>query len=421
MEQFIIKGQRPLSGEIKVGGAKNSALKILAASLLSDKKWRVKNVPQIEDIERMTDVLKDLGVEVLSIGSGYYSLDASRAAKTDLDPKLTRRLRASIMLVGPLLARHGRVRFSHPGGCVIGKRPIDIFLAGYKALGAEIKERGGGNYEIFARKLKGTTFVFRIVSVTATESLILTSILAKGKTILKNAACEPEVVSLADFLNSCGAKIKGAGTSTIEIEGVNSLSGGEHTIIPDRIETGTFAIMAAALNSHIKITNCNPSHLDALWVMLNNVGMKLDIGKNYVIVEPSGRLRAVNLKTHEYPGFPTDLQAPFTVLLTQAHGSSLVHETVYEGRLFYTDILNQMGANIIMCDPHRIIVNGPAKLYGQKVTSPDLRAGIALVIAALLAKGETTLGNIYQIDRGYEKIEERLQALGASIQRIREK
>lgn len=419
MERFIIKGQNKLSGEIEVRGAKNAALKVLAASILTDKQWQIKNVPEIEDIRRMIEILKDLGVSAENPSSGNYELCASKISKTELDDNLTRPLRASIMLVGPILARHGKVTFSHPGGCAIGRRPIDIFLEGYKALGAEVKERGRRTYNISAKKLKGNTFVFRIISVTATESMILTAVLAKGKTILKNAACEPEIVSLADFLNRCGARINGAGTPVIEIEGVESLGAGKYFTIPDRIEAGTFAIMAAALKSRIKIKNCDPSHLDVLWLMLNNVGVELEIGKGYVVVNsPRGRLKAVNLTTHEYPGFATDLQAPFAVFLTQAKGSSLVHEAVYEGRLFYTDILNTMGANIIMCDPHRVIVNGPTKLYGKKVSSPDLRAGMALIIAALIAKGETIIDNIYQIDRGYEKIEERLRELGADIKRF---
>lgn len=419
MERFIIKGQqKPLSGEIEVKGAKNAALKVLAASILTDKIWQIKNVPEIEDIRRMLEILKDLGVNVKNPSSGNYELCASKVSKTELDDDLTRPLRASIMLVGPMLARNGKVTFSHPGGCAVGRRPIDIFLEGYKALGAEVKERGRA-YDISASKLKGNTFVFRIISVTGTESMILAAVLAKGKTILKNAACEPEIVSLADFLNKCGAKIKGAGAPTIEIEGVEGLSAGKYFTIPDRIEAGTFAIMAAALKSRVKIKNCDPGHLDALWLMLDSVGVGLEIGKNYIIVKPSRHpLKSINLVTHEYPGFATDLQAPFSVLLTQAKGSSLVHETIYEGRLFYTDILNTMGANIIMCDPHRVIVNGPTKLYGKKVSSPDLRAGMALIIAALLARGETVIDNIYQIDRGYEKIEERLRGLGAEIKRV---
>jgi len=242
--------------------------------------------------------------------------------------------------------------------------------------------------------------------------------LAEGKTILKNAACEPEVENLAKFLNSLGAEVSGAGTPTIAIKGVKSLKGGIWDGIPDRIEAGTFIILGVATNSHIKVENCEPNHLDVLLAILQKAGANLEIGKDYVIVKPAKRLKSVDITTREYPGFATDLQAPFTVLMTQADGISLIHETIYDGRLFYTDVLNQMGADIIMADPHRVIVKGPRLLHGKKIYSPDIRAGIALVIAALLAKGQNTIDNIYQIDRGYDKIDERLRALGADIKRV---
>ena len=417
MEKFLIKGSQSLKGNIRVNGAKNSALKVLAACLLTDEEWKVSNVPQIEDIFNLIELLESLGVEIKNGSKGIYQLKAKNIKADSLRLDIAQKLKGSILTIGPLLARCGETLFPQSGGCVIGQRPRDIFLSGFEAFGARIKENKEG-YHLTTKGLKGTKFIFPLVSVTATETMILTAILAKGKTVLKNAACEPEIVSLVDFLNKCGAKIKGAGTPFIEIEGVNSLKGGQHEIMPDRIEAGSFVILGAAANSPIKVTGLNPDHLDVLWFLLDKAGVNLEIGKDFVKVKPGFKLKAVNLKTHEYPGFPTDLQAPFTVLMTQAKGISLIHETIFEGRLFYTDSLNQMGANIILCDPHRAIINGPSKLFARRLISPDIRAGIALVIAALIAKGESVIENVIQIDRGYERIEERLQKLGADIKRI---
>jgi len=416
MERFVIKGNQPLGGTIKVNGAKNAALKILAACLLTDKKITVSNVPQIEDIFRLIELLKKIGVEIENGSKGVYQLRAKNIKTTQLNPDVASRLKGSILTVGPLLARCGEADFCRPGGCVIGQRPHDIFMDGFKAFGAKIKESRKG-YHLSVKQLKGTKFVFPKVSVTATEAMILTAVLAKGKTSLINTACEPEIVNLVDFLNKLGAKIKGAGTPFIEIEGVKSLKGGRCQVIPDRLEAGSFVALGVASNSPIKVTNIEPSHLEVFWSLLDKAGANLEIGRDFVKVKPSSKLKAVNVKTHEYPGFPTDLQSPFTILMTQAQGTSLIHETIFEGRLFYTDILNQMGAKIIMADPHRVIVQGPTKLQGRHLTSPDIRAGIALVIAALITKGESVIENIYQIDRGYEKIEERLSKLGADIER----
>ncbi|MEW6407199.1 MAG: UDP-N-acetylglucosamine 1-carboxyvinyltransferase [Patescibacteria group bacterium] len=419
MDKFIIQGQNTLSGEIKVAGAKNAALKILAATLLSDQEWHFKNVPDITDIWIMIELLKDLGVKIEKINKNEYKIQAKNICKNELDPKLVHKLRSSVVLLGPLLSRCGEVKFPHPGGCVIGRRPIDIFLDNFKNAGAEIEVKNR-YYHIKAKRLRGAKFVFPWISHTATESAISQAVLAKGKTILINAACEPEVEFLAKSLIKCGAKIKGAGTPYIEIEGVDKISGGEFDIIPDRIETGTFAILGALTGDPIKITNCDTSHLDVFWKMLIKAGAKFDIGKNFVNIKKSKNLFACEIRTHEYPGFATDLQPPFTVLMTQCYGMSLMHETIYEGRLLYTDILNRMGAKIIMCDPHRVVVSGSTKLYGAKIESPDLRAGIALLIAALIAEGKSEIENIYQIDRGYEDIEGRLKQLGAKIERVKE-
>ncbi|MFH0854795.1 MAG: UDP-N-acetylglucosamine 1-carboxyvinyltransferase [bacterium] len=415
MSKFIIS-RSELKGEIKVNGAKNNALKILAASLLSEDDIKINNTPNIEDVNRMTELLEDLGASIKKDDNDLI-ISTRGVNKTEIDEILARKLRTSILLVGPLLARFGKATFPHPGGCVIGKRPIDIFLKGFESLGAIIHEKNN-HYEITTKKkLQGTKIIFPHVSVTATESLMMTSILAKGTTILYNVAMEPEIPALANYLNAQGAKIKGAGAPIITIEGVEKIKAGEYKIISDRIEAGTFAIMGVLTNSQIKIINCEPSHLEVLWEKLNLMGAKFEIGNNYVLIKKHNGLRAVDLRTHEYPGFPTDLQAPFTLLLTQAQGMSLVHETVFEGRLFYTDALNTMGANIIMCDPHRVVLNGPTKLYGKKLTSPDLRAGITMMLAGLIAEGETAIDNIYQIERGYENIDKRLQALGARIKK----
>lgn len=416
MGRFVIKGGKSLKGTIKVNGAKNFALKVLAASLLSDQQWNISNIPQIEDVLRQIELLKAIGVDIKK-DKEIYQIKADKIKTASLDCALASRLKGSILMAAPLLIRKGEAVFPRPGGCVIGQRPRDIFLDGFKAFGVNIKENKKG-YHLTAKGLKGNKFVFPLVSVTATETMILAGVLAKGKTILKNAACEPEIPALADFLNKCGAKIKGAGTPFIEIEGVKYLRGGDCRIIPDRIEAGSFVLLGAAANSPVKVTDLDPEHLEVLWFLLEKAGVNFKLGKDFVEIKPNSRLKAVNIRTHEYPGFPTDLQAPFTVLMTQAKGQSLIHETIFEGRLFYTDILNQMGANIIICDPHRVVVQGPSKLYGRYLTSPDIRAGIALLIAALIAKGESVIDNIYQIDRGYEKIEERLTKLGADIKRI---
>ena len=412
-DYFIINGGRKLEGEITVGIAKNAALKILAASILTSKSIKLPRLPKIEDVGRMKDLLVDLGVKF----SGN-SISSSKIRKTDLNYKIADRFRASIVLTGPLLARFGRVSFPHPGGCTLGKRPINLFIDGFKALGAKVKNRGD-IFTVTSKKLIGNKFVFPVVSVTGTENLIMAATLAEGKTILKNAACEPEIENLAAFLNSLGAKISGAGTSSILIEGVKKLSGGVWNGFPDRIEAGTFIILAVVSKSNIKIKNCRPEHMEVLLTLLEKAGADLEVGSDYVIVNPSSNLRAIDVKTREYPGLATDIQAPLTVLLTQAKGISLVHETIYDGRLFYTDILNQMGADIMMADPHRIIARGPTKLYGKKIHSPDIRAGMALIIAALIANGQSVVDNIYQIDRGYESIDERLRALGADIKRIK--
>jgi len=418
MAKFVIQGGKKLTGTIRVKGAKNAALKLLAASLLTDKEWTISNIPQIEDIFRLIELLKGVGAEVEKKSVGLYRIKAKNIITGRLDTGIAQKLKGSILMAAPLLVRQGQAVLPRPGGCVIGQRPRDIFLAGFEAFGVRVREDKYGYHLTVPRRLRGIKFVFPLISVTATETMILMAVLARGKTLLKNAACEPEIVALANFLNQTGAKIRGAGTPFVEIEGVDSLSGGRCRVIPDRIEAGSFAILGAASQNSIKVVGLEPEDLDVFWFLLRRAGVNLKIDKDSVSIKPSFRLKAVNLKTHEYPGLATDLQAPFTVLMTQARGLSLIHETIFEGRLFYTDLLNQMGAKIIMADPHRIIVQGPTKLTGRYLISPDIRAGIALVIASLIAGGQSVIENIYQIDRGYERIEERLQKLGADIQRI---
>ncbi len=418
MSKFIIQGQAKLHGEIEVKGAKNAALKIIPAAILSKEKIKIKNLPNIEDVSRSMELMEDLGGTVKR-EKDSCEIQIENFKTNILNPKFANKLRASVMFVGPLLARTGEVKFPHPGGCVIGAgaRPIDLFLEGFKAMGAEINW-SDGFYELKAKKLKACEYFFTTVSVTGTEALMMTAVLASGTTVLKNCAMEPEIEALADYLNAQGAKIKGAGTPTITIEGVESVNAGEFEIIPDRIETGTFAIMAAATKSEIKITKCNPGHIESLLNIFKKQGIEFEKGNDWLKIIPSRNFRSYNIRTHEYPGFPTDLQSPYTVLMTQAQGASLIHEVIWDRRLLFSDMLSQMGADIIMCDPHRIVVNGPTTLYGKKLTSPDLRAGIAIIIAALIARGETEIDNIYQIDRGYENIDGRLRALGADIKRI---
>lgn len=417
MSKFIINGGIKLKGKIDIKGSKNSALKIIPASILSEEKITITNLPKIEDINKSLSLLADLGAKIERKDERTVEIDTKGITKTELNPETAKKFRASIMFIGPMLARLGEVKFPHPGGCVIGAggRPIDVFLEGFSALGAEIEEKSD-HYHLKTSGLKGNNFFFtKLISVTATESLMMTACLAKGKTILQNCAMEPEIVALADYLNSQGAKIKGAGTSTIEIEGVAKISGGTFEVMPDRIETGSFACLAATTKSEITITNCIPEHIQVLLEIFKKIGVNFETEKDWIKIKGNGDIKPCSIKTHEYPGFPTDLQPPYTILMTQAKGQALIHETIFSRRLLFVDSLSQMGANIIMCDPHRIVVNGPTKLSGKKLTSPDLRAGIALVIAGLAAQGQTEIDNIEQIERGYEDIVNRLKKLGADI------
>lgn len=424
-ERFLITGlagKHTLKGSIKVGGAKNAALKAMAASVLFKDELTLKNVPSIEDIHRMGDLLEGLGSTVEAKKSGVYKIKTDPKSNARLCPEISKRMRASVVLTGPLLARFGHVEFPHPGGCVIGERPIDVFIEGFKKMGAAVRKKGT-SYVVDAEggRLKGAEIFLKVQSVTATETFLMAAVLARGTTVIKNAATEPEIEDLALFLKKCGARIGGIGTTTLTIEGGAPLlaKGKAYETVPDRIEAGSFIILAALAGRDVTITHCEPEHLESLTDALARAGVHLEIKKNSVRVLGSARkLKAVNIKTHEYPGFPTDLQAPMTVFLTQAVGESLVFETIFEGRLNYTESLNAMGADVVMMDPHRVIVRGSTSLHGKNLESPDLRAGLAFIIAAIVAKGDSVIHNVYNIDRGYERIEERLAKIGVSITRV---
>ncbi|MDP3725066.1 MAG: UDP-N-acetylglucosamine 1-carboxyvinyltransferase [Nanoarchaeota archaeon] len=420
MAYFIVQGGKKLKGSIKVNGAKNGALKSLAASLLFKDEIKITNVPRIEDVFRAEELLRKLGCEVAQ-KNGVVTVNPEKIKTASLDPEIAKRFRASIVFIGPLLARKGNASFPHPGGCVIGKRPIDLFLEGWRAMGSKIEETKNG-YTLSAPRLMGCDFTFRNISVTGTETLMMTATLAKGKTILRNAASEPEISALAKFLNMCGAKIKGAGTHAIEIQGTGGrpleAKGKTMQTIPDRIEAGSFLALGALLGDPLRITNCDPEHLEVPIQTLKAMGVPLKKGESWIEVSSPKKLKSVDIKTREYPGFPTDLQSLFALLLTQAEGESLVHETVFEGRLNYAEDLNRMGAKITVCDLTRALVRGKTPLRAREIESPDIRAGLAFLGAALIAKGESRINNIYQIDRGYERIEERLNKLGAEITRV---
>lgn len=418
MDKFIIQGGQQLHGSIAVHGAKNHALKMFAASLLSNQPLTLRNVPEIEDIFRLAEILQSLGVVVTQKRHGQYQLSPGRTIKTILPEKLVPKLRASILLTGPLLARYHKVSLPHPGGCAIGKRPIDLFVNAFQAMGARYHfKKGHHHFTVSGKGLCGTRYIFPLVSVTGTETLILAAVLANGRTIIINAAREPEIVALAEYLNQHGAKISGAGTSTISVEGVKRITAGVATIIPDRIETLSFLFLALATKSRLTITQCQPSQVEVPLQLLRDSGAKFTLGQSSITTHPWKKLKPLHVVTREYPGFPTDGQSPLTVLLTQIHGVSSVMETIYADRLFFSDMLNRMGANIQMHTSQHITIHGGTKLRGKVVDSPDLRAGIAMVIAGAVASGRTEIGNIYQIDRGYESIDQRLRAIGLNINR----
>ncbi len=422
-DSFIIQGlggARELSGSISVGGAKNEALKLMAASVLFEGPVTLENMPRIEDVERMREIIERLGGSV-SCADTTCTLDTTNVTHGAMNHEASKSLRSSVVLTGPLLARFGEVSFPHPGGDIIGERPIDFFTEGFEKMGAQVEVKDD-QYQIHAPNgLTGADIFFRWVSVTATETLMMAAVLAKGTTTLRNVAMEPEVIDLARFLESSGARIGGIGTPTLTIEGGPMLHAAKpHRVIPDRIETGSFLILGALAAKELTITDCEPEHVRMLVELLARSGVHIEARGTTLSMKNGARdcRRAMTMKTHEYPGFPTDLQAPMVVYLTQAEGESRVFETVFEGRLNYTEDLVRMGANITLWNPHQASVKGPTPLHGTTLESPDIRAGLAFLIAALIAKGESKLENVYHIDRGYARIEERFRALGADIRRV---
>lgn len=406
-----------MHGSIAVSGAKNNALKLFAAALLTGRPVTVQHVPEIEDIFRLQEILENIGVKVRHVKHGQYDIDASQIRTTTLPLQLVPKLRAAILLTGPLLARFGSVRFPHPGGCAIGKRPINLFINAFTAMGARYTYTRGVHSLTAKEGLHGAKYVFPIISVTGTETVMLAAVLAHGTTIIENAAREPEIVALCQYLRRNGANIQGAGTGTITIRGVKRLRSGVATVIPDRIETLSFMFLALAAKQRLTITHCNPTHVTVPLQLLRDAGAQFIVTRQTITVLPWKRLHPLKVVTREYPGFPTDGQSPLTVLLTQIPGQSEVMETIYADRLFYTDMLNRMGAHITMHTSQHVTIQGPTKLRGKIVDSPDLRAGIAMVIAGAIAKGRTEIGNVYQIDRGYEAIDERLRQIGIDIRR----
>ena len=419
MSRFIIEGGQPLQGEIEVRGMKNAATPILASTLLISEDCILKNVPKITDFMAMIEILKSLGSNIEFLEEHTIKINNKDVSLHKLDKILIKRMRSSILLMGPLLARFGQVEIPEPGGCIIGNRPIEAHLYALEKLGAKI-EKEDNFYGFKTKGLEGAEIVMPEFSVTATENAIMAAVLAKGKTVIKIAAAEPHVQDLCNFLNKAGAKISGIGTHTLEINGVGKPSGVEHTIISDQIETGTFIVMGAMNRGGITIKNIIPEHLDIILLKLKDIGVNFELKVNSIKVYHSAKLKPFTLQTLPYPGFPTDLQAPFGVLATQCQGTSLVKDPMYEGRMGYIQELTKMGANAIVADPHRVIITGPTPLYGQEIRALDLRAGATLILAGLIARGETTINQAEIIDRGYEKIDERLAKLGAKIKRVEE-
>ena len=417
MEKFIINGAKSLKGEIEVRGAKNAATPILAAALLTKEPCTIDNLPLIGDVFSMIETIKDMGAKVDWLAERKVKIQAKDIDPTKINKAIIGKLRSSILFLGSLIARFDKIKAPHPGGDLIGARPVDTHLKALQQLGADIKQ--DQNYYYLSRqKLKGAKIVLSEFSVTGTENVLMAAALASGKTQLKMAATEPHVQDLGVFLKKMGVSIKGIGTHTLEIQGQAKLKGANHVVIPDPIEAGTFLILGAATKSPITVKNVEPNHLDAVLNKLKEFGVKFETRRQNIKIIPQAKLKAAKVVTRIYPGLPTDLQAPFGVLATQAHGTSLIFDTMYEGRLRYLSELKKMGANAIMADPHRALITGPTPLYGKKITSFDIRAGATLVIAALLAQGKSEILNAYQVDRGYEKIEERLQKIGAEIKRL---
>ena len=418
MEKLIVKGGNRLVGAVKTSGAKNAVLPIIAASILGTTPSHLDEVPMLEDVHTISEVLKCLGLAVeCSPEKNVLDIDSTEITSYEAPYELVRTMRASVLVMGPLLARIGKARISMPGGCAIGARPIDIHLKGFEALGVKI-EQGHGYIEASAPEgLKGTSIYFDFPSVGATENIMMAASLAEGTTILENAAEEPEIVDLANYLNKMGAKIRGAGTDTIRIEGVDKLHGADYTIIPDRIEAGTYMIAAAMTGGDIVVENVLPEHQKPLIAKLREAGAVVEEDIDKVRVIGKNPLKAVSIKTLPYPGFPTDMQAQMMAMMVIAEGRSKVTETVFENRFMHVVELNRMGAQI-STEGRSAVIDGPCKLTGCDVRATDLRAGAAMILAGLVAEGTTRIGDLHHIDRGYENIVAKLKNLGADIERV---
>ena len=419
MDKFVVRGGNPLLGTIKVSGAKNSALPCMAAAILTEDEVILENIPQVQDIETERKLLVSMGAEVqLGYGRAQHRTHIKCAVLSDPVAKyeIVKTMRASSLVLGPLIARTGIARVAMPGGCAIGGRPIDLHLKALEAMGAVITQ-DHGYLEARVDRLKGAYIVFDKITVTGTEDILMAAVLADGRTILENCAREPEVTDLAALLVAMGAQIDGAGTSTITVEGVSKLHGARHKINPDRIEAGTFLLAGAITGGDLNVDCCNPQHLGSLLSKLEQCGVKLEVGSDNVRVKSGGQLKAADISTEEYPGFPTDMQAQFMALATQCEGTTTVTENIFENRFMHVNELNRMGANISV-QGRTATVRGKTQLQSAAVMCSDLRASASLVLAALVADGESILDRVYHIDRGYERIEEKLRGVGAQIRRM---
>ena len=427
MEKFIIEGGTPLKGEVTPSGNKNSALPILAATLLTDEPVILHNLPDIRDVRDMRQLVASLGVKMEDMGNNSWRVTAQDVRPADLDPELCARIRASILLAGPMLARSCEVHLPPPGGDVIGRRRVDTHLLAFKALGADIHYRR--SFDIKAKRLKGANILLDEASVTGTENVIMAAVTAKGMTVISNAASEPHVQELCQILNIFGAHITGIGSNTLTIEGVERLHGGEFTIGPDYLEVISFVGAAVVTHGEVRICKAGSQYLDMMRIVFHRLGVDWNSDGMDIIIPAKQRLKIESdiggaipeIKTNIWPAFPTDLMSIAIVVATQSRGSVLFHNWMFEGRMYFTDKLKGMGAQIILCDPHRCIVNGPTRLFGEKLESPDIRAGMAMLLAALAADGKSTIRNVGQIDRGYERVDEKLRSLGAKIERVSEK
>ncbi len=420
MDKIVIEGGFPLNGEIAISGAKNSAIKLMAVCLLTDKPIKLTNMPRLRDTRSMAGLLEHLGVKVNAGKGSEMTLHADKLTETTAPYELVRKMRASFNVLGPLIARNGSAKVSLPGGCAIGARPVDLHLKAMEAFGAIIKLEEGYVIAKTSGGLKGAEITFPFISVGATEHALLTAVLAKGETVLNNAAREPEIIDLAECLNAMGAKITGAGRSEIRIQGVSKLGGVTHSVVPDRIEAGTYALAAATAGGSVRLTNIRSDHLGSLWPLIAQAGAKVSLDETTVLIERGGgRPKAVDVDTQAYPGFPTDLQAQFMALMCLADGVSIIRENIFENRFMHCPELARMGADITVTG-REAIVRGVRELKGAPVMATDLRASASLINAGLAARGETHVGRVYHLDRGFEQIEIKLRQCGANIRREKE-